>query len=990
MATQHAIHSSATELSTNRVPMQVCEEPLAEAANATGAVSVFDESEDEPDSEEDSQAQDPEEREQLENEGHAVKAPQTTEEEVGQTSSAAASSSRTSKASSTSSNKTDKKQSRKKKPTGKRSSSRVFGKSTSKNALDTTPNEEQSSAKKQSQRKTAETEAATTTTAAATMQSPDELAGTAQADEVEFVPNQPAKSKKPTKKNRTKTKKSTTTTTTTTTTTNTDKNSSKTNDSQIDAVQQASQTAANGNEPVAENSDPQKATTNQPTKSPASREVESSAFASETTAEGGQEDQVCGVQSSDRPAGANALSLAAARSVRPASVATASSGAGDEDDGDSLGMILSPRSQTAVGLVVAAQREAAARCADMTSVQAPVLTVEDLLVVLRRQISAEVLTTEEAYLCLETVHTYLINIVRNPTATKYRSIATNNPNYRWRIQSLCGEPLLLGVGFETVAPKDGPIVLQLKIPTSEEARLNQMAFITAASKLVKRELNRLKTVRAEQLLLDCPLQGKSIHRKVVTNRAGRRFPVGFCETIGRRFSMEDQLVIQGCFRGRLDSDFYGVFDGHGGSMAADFVAKYMHTRLWKRMAINGGGQSHPQVVDALRGSFVELHQKLLEQRCTSGTTALVALILGKTLFVANAGDTRAVMCMRAKVKSSRHYRAARLSIDHKPDLPEETQRIEALGGSVTKVLGVARVNGGLAVSRAIGDAPYHPFVTPEPHVVVTEITPADKYLILACDGVWDILTDQMAANIAGRARTAGQAATALLKASYEKGSMDNITVVVVDLKHARWDGMPPPAEEKRDDSPVPLEGEGAVAGETLLPEELQAYQAAPDIDPSLHIAVHSPAELSRREHNHDEGSGRLQQQQLDERTEDTELLPSALLPLPDAEKGAASVTKSPRKNKSRSKSRGKSSRKTTASPTSSPSLSPSPTPSPSKSRSRTKRIFGSPRKKSPSDSRGDAAGGDESNDRVDSPLKLTSSSPPHSSSPPLTALNATT
>lgn len=124
----------------------------------------------------------------------------------------------------------------------------------------------------------------------------------------------------------------------------------------------------------------------------------------------------------------------------------------------------------------------------------------------------------------------------------------------------------------------------------------------------------------------------------------------------------------------------------------------------------------------------------------SGTTAVVALLRKDKLVVANVGDSRCVLC--------RNGVAIDMSIDHKPDDDDELKRIQNAGGKVTAE---GRVNGGLNLSRALGDhrykgksdlGPDEQQITAFPDVKETEITEADKFVVLACDGIWNVLTSQ--------------------------------------------------------------------------------------------------------------------------------------------------------------------------------------------------------------------------------------------------------
>ncbi|KAL6774179.1 hypothetical protein ACKKBG_A24055 [Auxenochlorella protothecoides x Auxenochlorella symbiontica] len=170
-----------------------------------------------------------------------------------------------------------------------------------------------------------------------------------------------------------------------------------------------------------------------------------------------------------------------------------------------------------------------------------------------------------------------------------------------------------------------------------------------------------------------------------------------------------------------------------------------------------------------------------------GTTAVVVLIGASMLYVANAGDSRAVLC--------RDGLALPLTDDHKAAREDETARVEAAGGQILFWNGV-RVMGLLAVSRAIGDHSLRPYVIAEPEVTIVHRHPADELLVMASDGLWDVMGNQEACTLARkcllRARQRGSsrqsaarvAATVLTRAAVDRGSRDNVTVVVVDLSSA--------------------------------------------------------------------------------------------------------------------------------------------------------------------------------------------------------------
>jgi serine/threonine protein phosphatase PrpC len=125
--------------------------------------------------------------------------------------------------------------------------------------------------------------------------------------------------------------------------------------------------------------------------------------------------------------------------------------------------------------------------------------------------------------------------------------------------------------------------------------------------------------------------------------------------------------------------------------------------------------------------------------------------------------------------------AKTLSIDHKPDLPEERARIEGLGGRVS-FYDVARVEGILAVSRALGDRYLKPYVSAEPYITKGLLGMENDYVVIACDGVWDVLLPSEVIKIAREAVEPQKGAEAIVRAAISSGSTDNITVIVLELK----------------------------------------------------------------------------------------------------------------------------------------------------------------------------------------------------------------
>lgn len=158
--------------------------------------------------------------------------------------------------------------------------------------------------------------------------------------------------------------------------------------------------------------------------------------------------------------------------------------------------------------------------------------------------------------------------------------------------------------------------------------------------------------------------------------------------------------------------------------------------------------------------------------------ATTALLLGTDLYVANAGDSRTILCR------SPPGACIPLSVDHKPSVPAEAARIKERGGKVMTPPGssCARVNGQLATSRGFGDRGFAKYITAEPDVRCHKVEAGDDFLVLATDGLWDVLSNEQAAAIVRSCETATGAARALTAEALRLGSLDNITALVVDLR----------------------------------------------------------------------------------------------------------------------------------------------------------------------------------------------------------------
>ncbi|KAK4413769.1 protein phosphatase 2C 16 [Sesamum alatum] len=264
---------------------------------------------------------------------------------------------------------------------------------------------------------------------------------------------------------------------------------------------------------------------------------------------------------------------------------------------------------------------------------------------------------------------------------------------------------------------------------------------------------------------------------------------------------------------QLTSHFFGVYDGHGGSQVANYCRDRVHLALVEELnncnddMANGSARDTRQVqwekvftscfskVDEEVGGNVSTVEPVAPE--TVGSTAVVAVVSSSHIIVANCGDSRAVLY--------RGKEAIALSIDHKPNREDEYARIEASGGKVIQWNG-HRVFGVLAMSRSIGDRYLKPWIIPEPEVMFVPRAREDECLVLASDGLWDVMTNEEVCEVArkriliwhkkngtnplaergqGVDPAAQAAAEYLSNLAIQRGSKDNISIIVVDLKAQR-------------------------------------------------------------------------------------------------------------------------------------------------------------------------------------------------------------
>jgi len=255
---------------------------------------------------------------------------------------------------------------------------------------------------------------------------------------------------------------------------------------------------------------------------------------------------------------------------------------------------------------------------------------------------------------------------------------------------------------------------------------------------------------------------------------------------GKRESNEDQhfheLNLDGRNKKLNPINFFGVFDGHGGKAVSKYLKDNLPQFFINKFKKNIYSKQEDackyflSIYDMIQTNMMEHHPRAI-QYC--GSTACIAIqaIDSKNrniLWVINVGDSRAIKCNKNNI-------AEQLSQDHKPNVPEEKRRIEALGGKIQFDGADWRIKD-LSLSRAFGDVECTPYVTHLPQIYRYKVSSSDKYLILACDGLWDVLSNQDVVDYVNELRHdedfKGDYAKNLAEYALAKGSQDNISVVI--------------------------------------------------------------------------------------------------------------------------------------------------------------------------------------------------------------------
>ena len=258
----------------------------------------------------------------------------------------------------------------------------------------------------------------------------------------------------------------------------------------------------------------------------------------------------------------------------------------------------------------------------------------------------------------------------------------------------------------------------------------------------------------------------------------------FTSVKGRRETNEDRhnviLNINEDDSNLNSINLFGIYDGHGGS----WVSKYLEANIPnyymnKKFLPPFNQEFHTKV-------FLLIQSELLKNHLgySNGSTCLLNLMYKDksdnsiNMNIVNLGDSRMTIVNSKGISKS-------ITKDHKPDDSVEKSRLTKMGGEIYKDSeGVYRI-GDLSLSRAFGDGDNAPYISQKPDVFEIKITSETKYIVMACDGLWDIIESEdlgkVIKTILKKNNNPDNLAVELANWALDKGSTDNVSVIVIEV-----------------------------------------------------------------------------------------------------------------------------------------------------------------------------------------------------------------
>jgi protein phosphatase PTC1 len=251
-----------------------------------------------------------------------------------------------------------------------------------------------------------------------------------------------------------------------------------------------------------------------------------------------------------------------------------------------------------------------------------------------------------------------------------------------------------------------------------------------------------------------------------------------------RANMEDMSKIIDKFNLNPNMGLFAIFDGHGGGEIAKYLKKRLPEVISKNLPpSNNIDDYNYDIENTIINSFHKVDEeiKMTSESEYMGSTAVIVFISKerdqtsplkskKVIYCANVGDSRCVLVSNFGVK--------RLSFDHKASDASEIERVKKSGGIIFN----GRVFGQLIITRAFGDNSLKRYgVIVTPYISKNFLSDKDKYIVLASDGVWDVIQDDELLKLSQTISNSDEFAKLIIKTSLLRGTQDNISCIVIKL-----------------------------------------------------------------------------------------------------------------------------------------------------------------------------------------------------------------
>ncbi|KAH0877820.1 hypothetical protein HID58_065214 [Brassica napus] len=299
-------------------------------------------------------------------------------------------------------------------------------------------------------------------------------------------------------------------------------------------------------------------------------------------------------------------------------------------------------------------------------------------------------------------------------------------------------------------------------------------------------------------------------------KKGFVFEADVAEDKGARQAMEDVSVLLPDasldFPGKLRCGHFAIYDGHGGRLAAEFAKKHLHLnvlssglprelvshQLLSRLFLDPNLRlllqmdlkvAKKAILDGFRKTDELLLQESVSGGWQDGATAVCVWIVDQKVFIANIGDAKAVLARSSTTNESGSHteacnplKAIVLTREHKAIYPQERSRIQKSGGVVSSN---GRIQGRLEVSRAFGDRQFKKFgVIATPDIHAFELTERENFMILGCDGLWEVFGPSDAVGYVQKLLKEGLPVSTISRrlvkeAVKERRCKDNCTAIVI-------------------------------------------------------------------------------------------------------------------------------------------------------------------------------------------------------------------